>query len=151
MERLLQPQPMSNMYAYIYIYAYTYIYIYIYIYMHIHMRRGPAEHERGTRFSSAMWRQVQQRTSKRPFLRSCARYLSSRRTEQLQRLKRRALNKRVPHASACQRPRFWRELRGSQGRRSEHRSTWGYERVMNWNCNTIKPGVTYNPHSLGPP
>ena len=43
-----------------------------------------------------------------------------------------------------------RELRGSPGRGFEHRSTWGFEHANNWEENTIKPIVTYDPHSLGP-
>ena len=31
----------------------------------------------------------------------------------------------------------------------EHRSTWGFEHVKNWEQNTIKPVVTHDPHSLG--
>ena len=48
-------------------------------------------------------------------------------------------------------PSLWGELRGSQGRGLEHRSTWGFEPVKSWEQNTIKPALTYDPHSLGPP
>ena len=50
-------------------------------------------------------------------------------------------------AKSCQS----RELRGSQGRGFEHRSTWGFEHVKNWERDTIEPVVTHDPHSLGPP
>ena len=43
------------------------------------------------------------------------------------------------------------ELRGSQGGGLEHRSTRGFEHVKNREQNTIKPVVTYDHHSLGPP
>ena len=46
--------------------------------------------------------------------------------------------------------RFQGELRGSQGRGLEHRSTWGFEHIENWKWNTIRPVVTHDPHSLGP-
>ena len=41
------------------------------------------------------------------------------------------------------------ELRGSQGRGFEHRSTWGFEHVNNWEQNTIKQVV--RPPFLGTP
>ena len=40
---------------------------------------------------------------------------------------------------------------GSQGGGSGHRSTWGSEHAKHWERNAIKPVVTYDPHSLGPP
>ena len=43
------------------------------------------------------------------------------------------------------------QLRGSQGRGFEPRSTRGFEQVKNREWNTIKPAVTYDPHSLGTP
>ena len=46
---------------------------------------------------------------------------------------------------------IWGELRGSQERGLEHRSTWGFEHVKNWKKTMSKPVVTYKPHSLGPP
>ena len=60
----------------------------------------------------------------------------------------RTLQRRHQHKRA---PLLWGELRGSQGRGFEHRSTWGFEHVESREVNTIKPVVTYDPHSLGPP
>ena len=44
-----------------------------------------------------------------------------------------------------------RELKGSQGRGLEHRSTRGFDHANNREQNMIKSVVTYDPHSLGPP
>ena len=39
----------------------------------------------------------------------------------------------------------------SQGRGFEHRSAWGFEHANNWEQNTIKPVVTYDPLFLRTP